>query len=242
MSMLDSLLGAILLFLGFQTPPMVKGETTTASMSATTATNSANASASGKLSQAQVKAKERSQALEKRRESVMAQKDAFLKNLELKRQSAVKTQTEKKEKFLSKLESVKDDGKRVIIERVEGNLTTVNTNRMTALATQLTTMNAVLARISEKGMTTEADTTKLVSLVADAEKKIGEAQAAVETQAAKTYSISISSGDKNLKADATAIRIALSDDLKTVQSRVKAAREAVRTAVKELGNVFGETI
>lgn len=241
--MFDSFIGFILMILGLQTPPMVKGETTTATMSATTATASSTASSStGLSSSAQAKLTERRNTLVKRIASSKKLKDAFLAEMIAKRASASANRAEKHDRFMTKLAEMKDEKKKVIAERVENNLTTVNTNRTTAMGNHLTTMSAILGRISEKAEKTEKDTTKLLTLIADAEKKISEAMTAVSAQAAKTYSITITQGETNLKSDATSIRIALSDDLKAVHEKVKAARVSVLAAIKELGSLLGESL
>lgn len=236
--MFDSIFGFILMLLGLQTPPMVKGDSTIATASAVTATTSASATAAS----ASAKTKERKAVLVKRMENIVKQKEAFLAAIQTKRETVEAKHAEREDAFLAKIAAFKDDEKTVIIQRVEKNLTTVNMNRTTVMSNHLSTMASILGRMSEKASTTDKDTTGVMNLIAEAETKVTEAMASVTAQTTKTYTITITNGEKNLKADATLARKTLETDLKAAQNKVGVARESIRTAAKELGKLFGETL
>lgn len=108
------------------------------------------------------------------------------------------------------LKKIRDEKKRMIVERLDTRFNEVNAKRTSQMAKHLDKMTKILGRdIPEIQAARDANT----------------------AQAAKTYTITITT-EKNLKMDVGKVRSQLEADLKAVHQLVVAAREAVRAVIK----------
>lgn len=153
----------------------------------------------------QIKKGARAELRQQIKEAVQAKKEAV--------RDAVAT---KKGEFKAKLQAIKDEKKKALIERIDTKLSNVNekhTNRFTQVLSNLQTL---LDKISQ-----DADVT-------DAQGAVDTAQAAVADQAAKTYIITIST-EIALRSDVGTVVSQLRQDLMATHKLVVDAKQKVST-------------
>jgi hypothetical protein len=156
----------------------------------------------------------------------------------------VREQRAVREMFQVKLAGIKDAGKRTIVERVQNRLTQVNTVRCDVMTRHLVVMVNILDRISGKSNELAAagkDVSPLASAVSSARVVIEDAQSAVAAQAAKDYTITITT-ENALRNNVLAIRKSLETDLLAAHRKVVLARKAVSSAIRALAIVRGEPV
>ncbi len=127
---------------------------------------------------------------------------------------AIKT---KREEFRTKLQTIKDEKKKAVVERIDTKLSTINEKHTDRFAGVLEKLEMILERIS---VAQDQDTT-------DAQKVIDIAKKAVEEQAAKTYTITITD-EARLRANVGAVTSQLRKDLMATHKTVVDAKQAVQ--------------
>ena len=129
----------------------------------------------------------------------------------------------KREEFKQKVENIRDERKKKIVERVDAKLAEINKRRTDAMTRHLDKMSEILAKVKLRG----GDTTA-------AEAAVAEARSAVAVQAAKTYTITISTEDK-LKINVGETMKVLMTDLRNLhEEKIVPARKAVSDAIKSV--------
>lgn len=174
-------------------------------------------------------------------EQVKSASEDFQKTMEAKRaelKAAIKTH---RDALKAKLQKIKDKGKKAAVERIDQNLTDLN-SRMTAhFENVLNQIDKVLDKVisrTDKAQTKSLDVAVVRTAITNAQNAITVARTAVTTQVSKIYSMNITN-DKTLKNDVGVARQALHDDLKKVSDAVKAARDTVRQAAVSLAQIQG---
>ncbi len=166
-------------------------------------------------------------------------KQEFKQALEEKR-NEMKTQIEAKRTELKKrLEVIKDENKKQIIERAGTELNKINERRTNHFSEILEHLDKVLLNISNRANKAESrglGVSVARAAILNAENTIEVSRAAVKTQAAKVYTISVST-ESALRSDANQAKKALRDDLMNVQEAVKLAHEAVKKAAVALAQI-----
>lgn len=132
-----------------------------------------------------------------------------------KREAVKNTVAVRKEEFKAKLAIIKDKRKKALVERIDAKLTNTNIKHTDRFTQVLSNLQIILDKISE-----DADKTV-------AQSAIDAAKAAVETQAAKTYTITISA-ENSLKPDVGAVTSQLRQDLMITHKLVVDAKQAVQ--------------
>ncbi len=176
---------------------------------------------------------------EERRETmkatVEARREEIKANLEARREEWKQKMEERKtewearrEELKTKLAAFKDQKKAEIAARIAENLNALNERITAHFSTVLDKLTDIMVRVSAGDVDGDgaADITAANTAIADA-------QASVDAQAIKTYSVEVST-EAAVKADVGAARQQLHSDLKAVWEKVKAAREAVRTAASHI--------
>lgn len=141
----------------------------------------------------------------------------------------------------AKLQNIKDERKKAAVERIDQNLTELNSRMTTHYTNVLDQISEVLKRIvsrTDKAQANGIDVTSVRTAIANAQAAIDAARAAVTAQVSKVYSLNITT-DAALKNNVGAARKALHDDLKKVEDLVKAARTATQQAAITLGQIRG---
>jgi hypothetical protein len=142
----------------------------------------------------------------------------------------------------AKLAKIKDVAKRTIVERIDSNVADLNKRMTDHFANVLDQIQKVLARVTTKTDKVQADgkdVTMVRAKITAAQTAIATARTKVAAQAAKTYTINVTT-ENGLRGAVQTVRKALHDDLMAAQATVKAAREAVRQAIVTLASVAGE--
>lgn len=144
----------------------------------------------------------------------------------------------------AKLEAFKDKKKAEIAQRVNTNLNHINLNRVRAMTANLNTMDNLLTKVKTKTAEKSAggtDVTSINTAIASADAAIAAARTALETQAGKDYSITVST-ETTVHSDAKTKRDQLLADLKAVHEKVKLARKALIDAIKAAYGTLGKDI
>ena len=162
--------------------------------------------------------------LKQQRQELLAQKKAAISQIKetvaAKREEARKAVSAKREEFKARLQTIKDQKKKALVERIDTKLSNVNIKHTDRFAQVLSNLQAILDKMS-------ADVDKT-----EAQAAIDTAKAAVEAQAAKTYTITIST-ETALKSDVGAVTSQLRLDLSATHKLVIDAKQAVQTLRKD---------
>lgn len=231
MNIAHQLIGLLLIGLGLQTPSLpavlgdedVKQKGVEARMAAQQFKEARNASKSANLEE---------------RKRLQENFKLEVKNLREKAKEEVKTQ---KEAFKVRLDKIKDEKKKNVVEKADVRLSDINTKRTQEMTEHLNKMDEVLTRISQKIADLNAqgkDTTKAEAALSEAQAKLSAAKSAVSAQAAKEYVIGVTSENK-LGEDVKRAIEALKKDLLTVQEAIKGVRESITNAIKEIALLAG---
>lgn len=140
----------------------------------------------------------------------------------------VKTTVEaKREEFKAKLETIKDEKKKILVERIDAKLSSINTKHTDRFTQVLSNLQTLLDKISQS--TTNTD---VLADVTTAQTAINAAEIAVETQAAKTYTITIST-EIALRSNVGTTTSQLRKDLVATHKLVVDAKQAVQALRKD---------
>lgn len=148
---------------------------------------------------------------------------------------------EKKDELKANLAKIKDEKKRAAVERIYAEMTKLNATRTDRFTEALEKLEAVTERVrdrSDKAKEAGRDVVAVEAAIADALKAIDAARLVVKAQAGQVYKLGVES-EATLKTKAGNLRKVLHEDLKKTEDAVKAAREAVQNAARELGKVPG---
>lgn len=149
---------------------------------------------------------------------------------------------DKKEEFREKLKAIRDEKKRLVVERIDEKISTMNKNHTARFSKVLEKLEMILNRITQHAQNLKSkgiDTLKLDSAVASAKSAINAAKVAIEGQAAKTYTLDVAS-ESRLKTTVGSIVSMFRKDLRDVHKTVVEAKQAVQNAEMELAKVRGE--
>lgn len=121
----------------------------------------------------------------------------------------------KREEFNAKLQTIKDQKKKALVERIDAKLANANVKHTDRFMHVLSNLQTILDKISEDIDKTEA------------QPAIDAAKLAVENQAAKTYTITIST-ERALRSDVGTVTSQLRLDLMATHKTVADAKQAVQ--------------
>lgn len=134
-----------------------------------------------------------------------------------KREAVKETVATRREEFKAKLQTIKDARKKALVEKIDTKLANMNvkhTDRFTQVLSNLQTLLDKITQASGVDGTT-------------AQAAIDAAKVAVENQAAKTYTITIST-ETALRSDVGAVTSQLRQDLTATHKTVIDAKQAVQ--------------
>lgn len=167
------------------------------------------------------------------------QREQFKKDVESARESAKKQLEQKREAAKKAIEDIKDERKKEAIKRIDINFTKLNKRMVERYSANLEQLDRVLVNIdlrTDKAQARGLVVTSVHAAIVSASTSIASARAAVVVQSGKTYAVMITSST-TAKAEISAIRDLLKNDLRAVEAAVKAARNAVHTAATTLAKV-----
>lgn len=157
-------------------------------------------------------------------------KDKIQERIDTRKENVAERMEAKKEKMATreaalktKLEKFKDKKKAEAADRINTNLNRINQNQTDQMLKYLDKMSAILTKLETS--------TGSQSAIADSRASIASATAAVKAQAAKDYTISVTS-ESTVKSDAQKARGQLHTDLKNVRQMVVDAKQSVAKAIK----------
>lgn len=141
----------------------------------------------------------------------------------------------KREGFKERLQTISDEAKRLLTERIDTKMAVVNQKTTTRFSTVLEKLESILNRIIATGQDLKVkgiDTAALDSATLSAQKAIDNAKSTVASQTAMIYIIQIAS-ESALKSSVGSTVSQLRQDLKDVHKAVVDAKQAVQKAIME---------
>lgn len=176
---------------------------------------------------------------ETKKEELKIKREEFKENLKAKREEAKEALKTRKEELHQKLKTVKDERKKQAVEKIDDSMAKLNEKMTEHFSEVLKKIEKALVRVEERANKAESrnlNTATVRRAITGAEAAIVSAQTAVEAQAGKSYTLTVTL-EENLKRDVGLARQALHTDLAVVNQAVKAAREAVRKAAVALAQI-----
>lgn len=172
------------------------------------------------------------------RKAAEEKRDEFRNTVETKRAELKKRIEDERVKLKERLAKIKDERKKALVEKIAKQLNDLNENRVKHFTEFLDKLDKVLDRIISRTdkAAEKADVGAVRSGIEAAKAAIVAAREAVKVQAAKTYTVTVTTEDK-LKVDVGAARKALHDDLQKVSDAVKLAREKVHDSATTLAKI-----
>ena len=158
--------------------------------------------------------------------------------------SASESARMKREEFRPRLSTIRDAKKKTIVERIDQRLAQINASRTAIMLRHLTKIEEILNRIEARTNTVAAsgkDVAAVRTAIATARTAITTAQTTVNAQAAKLYTINITT-EANLGSAVSTARQAFAKDLQAAHQSVVTARKSVRDVLKALAKVVGEKL
>lgn len=150
---------------------------------------------------------------------------------------------ETRDEFLVKLNKIKDERKKTVVDRINTQISESNTKAINKMTSALTKLTEYLTKLTERSAALKAagrDTTGLDSFIASAQNAIATATNAVNTQAAKTYTLTITS-DSTVKSEVGTTISQFRLDIQGVHKTVVDAKQAVMKALNEVVRLTTKT-
>lgn len=141
-----------------------------------------------------------------------------------------------KEVFQQKLALIRDEKKKAIVQKINDRITEINKKMTDKMTLGLTNLSTILANLDSRAITlktTGKDTTSYDASSSKAKSAIATSLTAVNAQAAKTYTITITT-EGALKINVGTTVSLFKTDLAAVHKMVIDAKQAVWNAANEL--------
>lgn len=170
------------------------------------------------------------QILEQRRLTEASKSALFRKRLEQRKVMVASHEAQ----IRVKIQAFKDKQKAEIASRVNTNLNKINQNQTDAMLRNLDLMSSLLDKLTERVNLNSPDIKDPAAAnqaIADAREVIATAKTAVEAQAQKDYTITVTTEAK-IRSDAQAKRDQLFKDIMVTRKLVIDAKQAVSSAVR----------
>lgn len=171
-------------------------------------------------------------------QKMQEERDSFRVRVESLKQEAKTKMTQERESLKVKLQVVKDEAKKATVQKLDENINNLNSNFVEKFTKNLTDFDTYLTKLVDKASATSTtkDLTTFVGAVESAKAAVASAKTAVEAQAKKVYTITVST-EANLKSDVSSVRQLLNNDLKSVRDLVQAAHSATVIALTEFNKI-----
>lgn len=192
--------------------------------SAQTTTGTDSASKANRLKdQIKIINDQRQEALRTKKETRVELRQKIKDRIQTKREEVKEIIAAKREEFKAKLQTIRNQKKKVLVERIDTKLTNINTKHTDRFAETLVKLQTLLDKISSS-----ATEEKVLADIKAVQGAIDAATAAIEAQAAKTYAITIST-ENALRSDVGRVTSQLRLDLVAVHKMVVDAKQAVQS-------------
>ncbi len=152
-----------------------------------------------------------------------------------KRSELMEMMKAKREEFKERLQTIRDEAKRMLVERIDTRMDGANqraTNRFSAVLDKLQSILNRLIGKAQDAKTKGIDTGDLDLAIESAQVSLGNAKTAVASQAAKLYVIQIAS-ESALRSNVGSTVSQLRQDLRDVHKAMVDAKQAVQKVVME---------
>lgn len=174
-----------------------------------------NASAQTATNDAASRLKDQMQLIKDQKLGKVELRQQIKESVSAKREAVKEAVAAKREEFKAKLQTIRDEKKKELVTRIDTKLMNVNIKHTDRFTQVISNLKTVLDKIGGDVDKTEAQTA------------IDTAKAAVETQAAKTYLITIST-ETALRSDVGAVTSQLRLDLMATHKLVINAKQSVQ--------------
>ena len=178
------------------------------------------------------------------KENILEQKEkreTFRETLQAEREDRKKkigemkeTFKRERENFKEKIKTIRDERKKLLTEKIDNRMSTVNKNQTDRMLNALERLTEHVNKLEERLVQAKAngvDVSEVEILIATAKNSISTALVAVEEQASKDYVFTIVD-EKNLGQSVKSSFDSLSQDLKAVQKLLVKAKEDVVNTYK----------
>ena len=172
--------------------------------------------------------------IETRKENIKERVETRKENVAQRIDSRKAAMASREAALKAKLDAFKDKRKAEITERVSTNLNKINEKHTQMMLKFLSRASEILTKLENRvnqATTDVKDVTAAKTAIEEAKNSIASAEAAVNAQADKDYTIAVSS-ENRVRVDAQSQRKKLHDDLKAVREQVVAAKQAVANAIR----------
>lgn len=159
-----------------------------------------------------------------------------------KRASRAAELSAKRAEFREKLQTIRDQKKQVLVQRIDTKFSTINQKRTDRWVEVLEKLSSISARLDQKIASEEAagkDVSTAQSALESANDAIATAQSTVSSQAGKEYTIEITS-ETGLKLAVGKVMSQLQTDLRATHKTVVDAKQAVMKAAREVKKLKGQ--
>lgn len=170
------------------------------------------------------------------KERIALNKEDLLEKLEMKRKEASESHKLKREALRLRLQSIKDERRRLLTEKISTKAAEINTRRTNRWMEILNKLSAILQRLIDKVNAAKSqgkDTAAAEAAIATAEAKIALAEDAVASQAGKVYVANVTT-DATLNNNVGSLISGLQSDLQAVHRLIIEAKQAVMNVVREM--------
>lgn len=157
----------------------------------------------------------------------MELKQQMKDTIQMKREEMSTIVKTRREEFKAKIETLKDQRKKVLVERIDTKLSTVNAKHTDRFTEVLSKLQQLLDKVSA-----QATDAKVLADIKIVQAAIDTAKTAVETQAAKTYTATITD-ETTLRNNVGTTTSQLRQDLMATHKLVVAAKQAVQALRKD---------
>lgn len=149
------------------------------------------------------------------------------------------------EQYRERLQLLKDDRKKAMVDILNNRMCTLNRNRMQTLNNHLDRMLKIVNRVTERVTSMNREGINLDTLnstVETARTAINQAQTAVETQQMRECTVGITGQDASVGVEIRNSIAKLEREINAVQLKVRSARGAVAQTIKALANVLEQEV
>ena len=179
--------------------------------------------------------------MEKIKEEIKLKREAFKEMLQTEKEERKtkigemkETFKRERENFKEKIKTIRDERKKLLTEKIDNRMSTVNKNQTDRMLNALERLTEHVNKLEERLVLSKAngvDVSEVEILIATAKNSISTALVAVEEQASKDYVFTIVD-EKNLGQSVKSSFDSLSQDLKAVQKLLVKAKEDVVNTYK----------
>ncbi len=167
-----------------------------------------------------------------------------LMSLSLEQKAAMREEYDaKREEFQKKLQDLRDQRKKLIVERVDKRLATINQNWAQRMNASILRLESLLKKFSDRSAKLKSegnDTQAVDAAIVEAETAIQAAKDVIEMQEAKEYVADLTDEEK-LRVTMGESMSNLRKDLKTAHDVVKAAKQKVIDVARALAKINPST-